>query len=85
MFTPRVKVGGAWSRVRIVAMVAPDPGALVVLDGTFPLVDNGERITAATPLVTLRGAFRVNRAACGLGCRCDATLTPEPAIVRRAQ
>lgn len=81
MFTPRVKVDGAWSRLRITEMVAPAPGVVLVLDGLFPLVENGDPVTEATPTVTLRGAFRVDRAPCGLGCYCDATLTPVASTV----
>jgi hypothetical protein len=84
VFTPRVEVDGAWSRVRIAGPVESTPGAVIVLDGAYPLVENGDPVTAATPHVVLRGAFRVRRAACGLGCRCDATVTPEAAVVRRA-
>jgi len=48
---------------------------VVVETGDYPMVENGQPVTSDTPMVRLDGKFRVRRAACGLGCRCDATIT----------
>lgn len=85
MFTPQVKVEGTWRRVRLDFTVDRSE-SVVMIHGVYPLVENGARVSALTPRVRLSGGFEVAAAACGLGCRCDATITPRTgAVVERVQ
>lgn len=82
MFTPQVEIDGVWQRVRVHDMTAPGRGSnRVYIDGTYPLVENGAEVTAETPRVRLSGFFDAAEAPCGLGCRCDAKITPQPGSV----
>lgn len=73
MYTPRF----AGRRVRIPDHCVEMSGSrAVIVPGEYPQVENGQPVTATTPVVALGGAYRVRRASCGLGCRCDATITP---------
>lgn len=83
MFTPQVQVEGAWRRVRLDFEVDPAEDA-VMIHGVYPLAEAGALVTAETPRVRLSGGFVIVPAACGQGCRCDATITPRMgAVVER--